>query len=71
MKIYEDSRGWQFSVRPGLGGDTFSVFYRKPGKSWHSVRAVPWYQTAAEADMALDDYAAKHKMKEAASCRSF
>jgi gamma-glutamyltranspeptidase len=66
MKIYEDSRGWQYSVRPGLGGDTFSVFYRKPGKSWHSVRAVPWYGTAAEADMALDDYAAKHKMRKVA-----
>lgn len=66
MKICEDSRGWQYSVRPGLGGDTFSVFYRKPGKSWHSVRAVPWYGTAAEADMALDDYAAKHKMRKVA-----
>lgn len=65
MKIYEDSRGWQFSVRPGLSGDMFSVFYRKPGKSWHSVRAVPWYATASEAEMALDDYAAKHKMRRA------
>lgn len=63
MKIYEDNRGWQYSVRPGLGGNTFSVFYRKPNKSWHSVRAVAWYKTEAEADMALDDYAAKHKMR--------
>lgn len=63
-KVYEDSRGWQFTVRPGLGGDMFSVFYRKPGKSWHSVRAVPWFITEAEAETALTEYARKHKMKE-------
>lgn len=64
MKIFEDNRGWQFTVRPGLGGDMFSVFYRKPGKSWHSVRAVPWFNTEAEAETALTEYAQKHKMKE-------
>lgn len=65
MKTYEDNRGWQFTVRPGLGGDMFSVFYRKPGKSWHSVRAVPWFNTEAEAETELIEYAQKHKMKEA------
>jgi len=62
--VYEDKRGWQFTVRAGLGGDTFSVFYRKPGKSWHSVRAVPWFNTEAEAETALIEYAQKHKMRE-------
>ena len=30
MRIFEDTRGWQFTVRPGLGQETYSVFYRKP-----------------------------------------
>lgn len=61
-KVYEDSRGWRFTVLPGLGGSNYSVFYRKPGKNWHSVRAVPWYNTIDEARQALIDYAAKRKM---------
>lgn len=32
MRIFEDARGWQFTVRPLLGRDTYSVFYRKPNK---------------------------------------
>lgn len=62
--IYEDSRGWQFTTRPGLGGDTFSVFYRKPNKGWHSVRAVSWFDNEADAEVALVEYAKKHHMKE-------
>lgn len=64
--IYEDARGWQYTTRPGLGGDTFSVFYRKPGKSWHSVRALPWHDRETDAETDLIAYAAKHKMKEVA-----
>ena len=60
---YEDNRGWQYAVRPGLGGDTFSVFYRKPEKSWHSVRSMPWRDTEADAENDLIAYAAKHQMK--------
>jgi hypothetical protein len=60
--VYEDSRGWQFTVLPGLGGNTYSVFYRKPGNYWHSVRTVPWFNTIEEARQALIDYAEKHKM---------
>lgn len=33
-KTYIDERGWQYAVRPGLGGDIFKAFYRKPGRSW-------------------------------------
>ena len=40
MKVYKDERGWQYAVRPGLGNDIFKAFYRKPGKSWHAVRAL-------------------------------
>jgi hypothetical protein len=64
MTIYEDSRGWQYTTRPGLGGTTYSVFYRKPGKSWHSVRAVPWFSAEGDAETALTEYAQKHKMRE-------
>lgn len=62
-KVYEDERGWRFTVLPGLGDNTYSVFYRKPGKNWHSVRSVPWFSSADEARKALIDYAEKHKMK--------
>ena len=63
MRIFEDSRGWQYTVRPGLGHETWSVFYRKPGKSWHSVRVVPWRDRERESECDLTVYAEKHKMK--------
>ena len=63
MRIFEDTRGWQFTVRPGLGRDTYSVFYRKPNKGWHSVAVIPWRGTKAESEDDLNAYAEKHKMK--------
>lgn len=63
MRIFEDSRGWQYTVRPGLGQETYSVFYRKPGKSWHSVRVVPWRAREEESENDLIEYATKHKMR--------
>ena len=63
MMIYEDARRWQYTVRPGLGGTPFSVFYRKPGKSWHSVRALPWHDREIDAEADLIAYADKHQMK--------
>ena len=63
MRIFEDSRGWQYTVRPGLGRETYSVFYRKPGKNWHSVRVVPWRTREEESENDLTKYAVKHKMR--------
>ena len=63
MRIFEDTRGWQFTVRPGLGRETYSVFYRKPNKGWHSVAVIPWRGTEAESEDDLTAYAEKHKMK--------
>lgn len=62
-KTYIDERGWQYAVRPGLGGDTFKGFYRKPGKSWHAVRVLTWFASEQEAEADLARWAAKKGMR--------
>lgn len=62
-KTYVDERGWQYAVRPGLGSDIFKAFYRKPGRSWHAVRALPWFTNEQEAEADLARWAAKKGMK--------
>lgn len=61
--IYIDERGWQYAVRPGLGNDIFKAFYRKPGRSWHAVRALAWFTSEREAEADLERWAAKKGMK--------
>lgn len=64
MKTFVDSRGWKYSVRPGLGGHPFKGMYQKPGQfGWHSVRSLPWRDTPELAQVDLDEYARKKKMK--------
>lgn len=62
-KTYIDERGWQYAVRPSLGNDVFKAFYRKPGRSWHAVRALPWFTSEQEAEADLARWAAKKGMK--------
>ncbi len=58
MKTYIDKRGWKYSVRPGLGGDTFNGFYQKPGKTgWKSMKQMKWYKSPDEAQRELDKIA--------------
>lgn len=65
MKVYEDSRGWQYAVRPGLNPDIYKGFYRKSGKAgWHAVRVLKWHDTPESAEEELAAYAAKHHMHE-------
>jgi len=69
MRVYEDSRGWRFAVRHGIGGDCFKVQYQKPehrggAVGWHGVRALPWRATEEEAQSDLDRYAVRRGMKE-------
>ena len=64
MTRYEDKRGWQYQVRPGLGEDQYKGFYRKPGKAgWHAVHVLKWCDTAYAAEGALFVYAMNHSMK--------
>lgn len=54
VKRYVDDRGWEYFVRPGIGGNTFKTFYLQPGKaSAHGWRPVPWRYNfdAAQADL--------------------
>lgn len=62
-KVYVDERGWQYAVRPGLGNDIFKAFYRKPGKSWHAVRARKWFASEQEAEADLERWATEKGMK--------
>ena len=62
-KTYIDERGWMYAVRPGLGNDIFKAFYRKPGRSWHAVRARNWFASEQEAEADLERWAAEKGMK--------
>lgn len=62
-KTYIDERGWQYAVRPGLNPDIYKVFYRKPEKSWHAVRARKWFASEREAEADLERWAAKKHMR--------
>ena len=68
MKIYEDSRGWQYKVMPGLGENTFKARYHRPDtkadKGWHCVTVLPWRKTEADAQTDLDVWAKKKGMRE-------
>lgn len=62
-KVYVDERGWQYAVRPGLNPDIYKAFYRKPGKSWHAVRARKWSTSEREAEANLERWATEKGMK--------
>lgn len=54
VKVYRDSRGWEYFVRGGIGSLEFKTFYRKPGiRREHGWGPVPWRKTfdAAQADL--------------------
>lgn len=56
--IYKDSRGWEYKVDGGIGGDAYKGRYKKPGTlSWKCMRALPWRKTREEAQADLDLYA--------------
>lgn len=57
MKQYQDSRGWMYFVRGGLGENQFKAFYRKPDKYPHAYRNTPWRETADQAQEDLDKLA--------------
>lgn len=55
VKTYRDSRGWEYFVRSGIGGDTYKTFYRKPGKeSSRGWRPVPWRDNFDDAQIDLN-----------------
>ncbi|BBB91025.1 MAG TPA: hypothetical protein PKA28_10660 [Methylomusa anaerophila] len=63
VKAYEDERDWQYFVRPGIGGNTFKTFYRKPEKSisGHGYRSTEWRGSFDEAQADLNRLAKKKK----------
>ena len=67
MKVYEDKRGWQYKVMPGLGNDNFKARYHRPetkkGRGWRCVTVLPWRKTEAEAQADLDAWAKKKGMQ--------
>lgn len=61
MTIYEDARGWQYKVMPGLGG-VYKARYQKPGtKGWKCCRTLQWKETPEEAQIDLDNMALRKK----------
>ena len=68
VKIYQDNRGWIYSVHSGIGGDTFKTFYLKPGKSGggHGCSSVDWQNSFDEAQADLNSLAESKKWKEVA-----
>lgn len=69
-EIYQDSRGWLYTVRETLTPNEYSEFYRKPGKqTWHRRKNAALHRRdrdAAERDM--KDYVAKHRMQVTGWC---
>lgn len=62
--MYEDSRGWRYTVMAGLGTQ-FKARYLKPKAcGWHCVKVLPWRDTVEEAENDLVEYAKKKKMRE-------
>ncbi|WP_088186357.1 hypothetical protein [Desulfosporosinus sp. FKA] len=59
---YQDNRGWVYFVRPGIGGDVFKTFYRRPGsKKERGYTRLPWRHSPHEAQKDLDKLAADKK----------
>lgn len=67
-KKYIDNRGWKYQVMSGIGPDAFKARYQKPDKygpdGWKGLAAVPWRNTAEEAQADLDQLAEKKGWKE-------
>lgn len=56
--IYKDSRGWEYKVGAGIGGDTYKGKYKKIRTlSWKCMRVLPWRKTFEEAQKDLEEYA--------------
>lgn len=70
-KTYIDERGWLYTVRAGLGHESFKGFYRKPSRRpgqayqmcWHAVRVLEWRASEREAEADLERWADKKGMK--------
>lgn len=72
MKVYRDSRGWEYTVRSnGLTGraERWHVYYRRmyrsdPDKAWRNMmyRGGAWYATKEEAEKDLEDLSIKKGM---------
>lgn len=60
VREYTDSRGWKYFVRSGIGGDTFKVFFQKPGKNPHDCAMFKWHDSFDEAQYDLN-YEAKRR----------
>lgn len=67
--MYIDERGWKYKVMGGIGRNSFKARYQKPEKhgdtGWKGVAALPWRETAEEAQVDLDEYARKKSWKPA------
>lgn len=60
VKQYQDDHGRTYFVKPGIGGDVFKTFYRKPGsRKEHSYGKAPWRHTFDEAARDLAELAMK------------
>ena len=66
-KVYEDHRGWRYKVMQGLS-NTFKARYHKPDRApnvgWKGVSALPWRESAEEAQADLDKWAKLKLMRE-------
>lgn len=62
-KIYIDSRGWRYCVKPGLNGKKYKPHFFMRCR-WERAQAFPWCDTEAEAQADLDAMAVKLGWKE-------
>ena len=65
VKVYRDSRGWEFFVGSGICGDEYKTFYQKPEKfRAYGCRLVPWRDSFDEAQADLNMEAEKRGWEE-------
>lgn len=69
MLVYQDTRGWLYYVRQGLGEPpVYKAFYNKKpdalpsSTGWHGVRTLEYRNNTIDATADLISYARKHKM---------
>ncbi|AFM42991.1 hypothetical protein Desaci_4129 [Desulfosporosinus acidiphilus SJ4] len=68
IRTYQDARGWEYFVRPGIGGDVFKTFYRRLGsKKERGYTHLPWRHSFGEALRDLEQLAALKKWKAVSS----
>ena len=64
MTVLIDKRGWRYAVLTWPGESKWKARYNKPlQKGWHGVREMQYRNTQVEAEMDMEAYAFRKKMK--------